>query len=93
MKITPYNILKHEIIGLEAEVVESRHEGYKGIKGLVVDETMNTIVILTSKGYKRLPKAVSKFKIRLPEGTHVIVDGAYLIGRPEDRLKKVVKRW
>jgi len=93
VKITPYNILRHELIGLEVKVVESRHEGFKGIKGLVVDETMNTLLVLTDKGYKRLPKAPSKFKFRLPDGTLVVVEGAYLVGRPEDRLKRKVRRW
>ncbi len=43
MKITPRNLLKHELIGLLVEVIDSSHKGFVGISGIVVDETMKTI--------------------------------------------------
>ena len=45
MKVTP-DIIRCELIGTEAKVTKSRHEGYVGISGKVLDETRNTFVIL-----------------------------------------------
>jgi len=66
--ITPQNIFRHEFIGLPVEVAESSHEGYKGIKGRVVDETKNTIKIEDVEGNEKvIPKKVALFQFTLPE--------------------------
>ena len=86
--ITPYNILRHELIGLYAEVSDAAHEGYKGIKGRVIDETRNTLTIETQGKEKKLPKNSVTLDITLPDGAVVRVDGKLLVARPEDRVKK-----
>lgn len=93
MKITPRNILRHELIGLPVTVVESSNKYQVGIRGVVADETMKTIVIRTDKGLKMVPKEGSYFLFRLPRGIMVKVEGRQLLGRPEDRLKKKVYYW
>ena len=94
MKITPRNLLKHELIGLLIEVIDSTHKGYIGISGIVIDETMNMIKILSQdKKIRMIPKETCIFKIALPDGTILKVDGKVLLGRPEDRLKKKLKFW
>jgi len=91
---TPKNILRHELIGVEAKVVRSTHKGYVGIKGLVVDETKNTITILQGGRKKMVVKEVSTFRFKLPDGTIVEVEGKMLVGRPEDRVKRrITKLW
>ena len=40
-----------------------------------------------------LPKAAYSFEFTLPSGERVLVEGVMLIGRPEERLKKKVRRW
>jgi len=93
MPITPYNILNHELIGLRVKVVKSTHPGYVGIEGLVVDETMKTIKVMDDEGkVKIIPKGCCSFRFKLPSDVIVEVEGNYLIGRPEDRVKRVVKR-
>ena len=87
MMISPYNILRHEIIGLEAEIVQATHNEYK-CKGVVTDETRNTITIKTEKGKKILPKNCIVLDMKIPDGTIVRVDGKLLVARPEDRIKK-----
>ena len=57
MKVTP-DIIREEFIGLVAEVVASRHPGYVGIKGRVIDETRNMFVIEHGGRRKMVPKAV-----------------------------------
>jgi len=91
MKVTTA-IVQGEFIGLEVEVVRSTHQGYVGIKGKVLDETKNTFLILHDGRRKRIPKAHSTFRVHLPDGTIVDIDGVLLIGRPEDRLKKRIRR-
>ncbi|RLF20761.1 MAG: ribonuclease P protein subunit [Thermoprotei archaeon] len=92
-KITPTNIYRHELIGLHAEVVDSKNKYLVGIKGLVIDETKNMLVILDKDGKSKIiPKSVCTFRFTLPDGTLVDVLGSLIVGRPEDRLKKVIRR-
>jgi len=91
VRVTP-DIIREELIGLEAEVVASRHPGYVGIRGRVIDETRNMFVIEHGGRRKMVPKAVCTFHFTFPDGTVVEIDGRLLVGRPEDRLKKRLKR-
>jgi len=91
---SPRNIVNHELVGLSVEVLESLAESYVGMKGKVVDETYNMLVLETSEGEKKVLKSVSKFLFMLPNGRKVVVNGSILVGRPEERLKKKVRgRW
>jgi len=60
------------------------------IRGKVVDETKNTLII-QSTGLKRVAKKNATFKFSLDDVT-VKVEGKTLIGRPEDRVKKQNKK-
>lgn len=93
MRISPGNILLHELIGLEASVVDSRNKCQVGLTGRIIDETMKTIVLETRTGRKRVFKREVKLLIQLPDGSLVMVDGKELMGRPEDRLKKKLRSW
>ncbi len=59
-----------------------------GIKGKVIYETKNMLVIRTSKGDVRVPKDKRLFLFRLPSGKRVIVLGDKVVGRPEERVKR-----
>jgi len=91
MKVTPA-IVQRELIGLNAKVVRSSHPGYMGIEGRVVDETRNTISILHESKKKIIIKNTSVFNFTMPDGTIVEIDGKAIIGRPENRIKKRVRR-
>jgi ribonuclease P protein subunit POP4 len=87
--ITPQNIFRHEFIGLKVKVVDSSHEGFKGIKGKIVDETKNTIKIEDDEGNeKTIPKNVVTLHFNLPDGSKIEIDGKIIVARPEDRIKK-----
>ena len=91
--ITPQNVLKHEIIGLDTRVAGGTNKQLVGLKGKIVDETRNTVTIFDGK-YKRIvPKDVAILRIRLPDGTWVEVNGKKLVGRPEDRVKMRLRGW
>jgi ribonuclease P protein subunit POP4 len=42
---------------------------------------------------KVIPKSSSIFIFKLPNGVKVQVVGRALVGRPEDRIKKRIRRW
>ena len=92
--ITPQNIFRHEFVGLEVEVASSSHDGYKGIRGKVIDETKNTIKIEDDFGDEKIiPKKVSIFEFTLPNGSRVEIDGKIIAIRPENRIKKRYKKY
>lgn len=94
--ITSKNIFYHELIGLYCEVIESSNKSLIGISGKVVDETKNTVLIekICEDGVKEklIPKSVSIFHFRLPNGNWVEIHGKILVSRPEDRIKKKFKK-
>lgn len=91
MKITP-DIINHEFIGTRASVVKSLHEDYVGLTGKVVAETRNTFTLLDEGKARSVIKEFSVFDFTFADGTVVDVDGKLLVGRPEDRLKKNIRR-
>ena len=92
-QITPQNILRHELVGLDVKVSSAKNRSLRGLKGKIVDETRNTLT-LTDRGRKlMIQKDVATFRFKLEDGTVVDVDGARLVARPENRLKTKVKRW
>jgi ribonuclease P protein subunit POP4 len=91
LKITSA-ILQHELIGLQAKVVQSSNPSCLGICGRVVDETQKTFTILHQRKEKVIVKQTSVLHFTLVDGSLVEIHGTALVGRPEDRAKKVVRR-
>ncbi|MBI2672492.1 ribonuclease P protein subunit [Candidatus Woesearchaeota archaeon] len=82
------DFLKTEMIGLKMEVLEAKNKNLIGMKGVIVDETKNTLVI---KNEKEEMKTILKDQVVLKihyKGNEIKVNGDLLLGRPEDRLKK-----
>ncbi len=91
MKVTP-DIVRYEFIGTQAKVAESNHLGYVGLGGKVIGETKNTFAIQSEGKPKNIIKESVVFNFQFQDGTIVKIDGKLLVGRPEDRLKKTIKR-
>ncbi len=91
MKVTA-DIIREEFIGSEVKVAASRHADYVGLSGKVIDESRNTFTILNS-GEKVIVKESVVFQFKFPDETIVEIDGKLLVGRPEDRLKKQIRRF
>jgi ribonuclease P protein subunit POP4 len=91
VKITP-NILKQEFIGTQSKISQSSHVDYIGLSGKVINETKNTFSILFKNKVKKIIKNAAIFRFKFCDGTIVEIDGNLLVGRPEDRLKKNIKR-
>lgn len=80
------NLLKYELIGLNAEIIESKNRDNIGIKGKIIDETKHTLVVSQGKKQKRFMKKNIKIKINV-ENKHYIIDCKKIQKRPEERLK------
>jgi ribonuclease P protein subunit POP4 len=91
VKVTP-TILQHEFIGLNAKVVKSSNPNYVGIEGNVVNETHSTLVITHKSKNKTVMKKITIFHFTLSDGTVVEINGKAIVGRPEDRIKKRLRR-
>lgn len=93
MRITPGNILCHELIGLEVRVRQYTDPKLIALSGVVVDETLKSLIIEESSGRRvRVFKANGVFAFRLPSGEEVDVAGVDILGRPWDRLKKNIEK-
>lgn len=79
-------ILSHEIIGLEVEILNPSTAS-KTIRGNIIGETKNTILVRTTKGNKVVPKGNSAIKFKLDSGV-CFISSSSLIGRPEDRISR-----
>lgn len=91
--ITPENLVRHELIGLWCKIVESADKKTIGLEGKVVDESRNTLILEVKGREKNFVKDNCVFIFTLPSGEKVRVDGALLVARPEDRVKKKLKKW
>jgi ribonuclease P protein subunit POP4 len=91
MRITP-NIISGEFIGTESEISDSRHKGYVGLKGEIINETKNTFTLIQNGKAKSIVKDQAVFNFKFSDGAIVEIEGRLLVGRSEDRLKKSIKR-
>ncbi|MBD3304680.1 ribonuclease P protein subunit [Candidatus Woesearchaeota archaeon] len=83
-------LVKDELIGRTVEIVGSANRANIGLRGRVVDETKNLLVIETSSGLKKPLKKTSVFQISYL-GDKITVKGVLLMGAPEERIKTKVK--
>jgi len=87
--IKPSDLLYHELIGLEVSIVSAPDPDQVGLRGVVLDETHGLLIIETQRGIKKIPKSGRIFEFILPSGVKVEVLGDKLVGRPEERVKRV----
>ncbi len=90
IKIKPEDILtKVTLIGDSVEVIEASNKLLVGIKGTVIDESKEMLILKVNKGIKKLLKSQVTLKVKSKElGKTYIVDGKLLRGRIEKRIKK-----
>jgi len=81
------NLYRHELIGLSVTVEKSTNQTLVGIRGKVEDETRDTLVI----SGRIVQKKDNTFLFSVGE-EKVEIEGSVIQGRPEDRIKKKVKK-
>ncbi|MDD3042076.1 MAG: ribonuclease P protein component 1 [Methanosarcinaceae archaeon] len=101
VEILPSNLIYHELIGLFVKVVDSTNPSLIGIRGPVIDETKNMLLVETSQARElMIPKAGTEFIFRIPaklsekgrrSDTFVKVQGNLLLSQPENRIKSIKK--
>ncbi|MGM0770632.1 MAG: ribonuclease P protein component 1 [Halobacteriota archaeon] len=97
MEASASNLLFHELIGLVTEIIESTNPTLYNIKGKVVDESRNMLVIETEDmNEKKVPKMGSTFIFHLPshsadQDQRVKINGKLLLSQPENRVKNIRK--
>jgi ribonuclease P protein subunit POP4 len=92
-EITPHNLIRHELVGLNVRIMSAKDSVMKGIRGVIVDETRNMLAVDGKAGRIMIPKGIATFRFKLPSGVQVDVDGERLVARPENRLKTRMRRW
>ncbi len=83
--ITRDNIASHELIGLQAQIVESNNKHIVGLTGKIMDETKFMFALNTQKGLKRFPKNSTHWKFVF-NGGQAIMDGTKLTKRSYERM-------
>lgn len=92
-EVNPFNLVRHELIGLEAKIVKSTNWQIVGLKGKIVDETRNILTVRSGGRDLKIPKNIVQIRFYLPNGEIVDVEGKVIQARPEDRVKMRVRRW
>ena len=72
------------LLGKQVEVIQSSNRYEVGIKGLVIEDTKNTIKVRTENGVKILIKNNIILMINDKK-----IDGNLLIGKEEERIKRM----
>ena len=81
------NIVLNELIGLKVLVLKSLDKQQKGFRGIVLDETKNTIKISSENRVKSLIKKTTKFRFYYGKN-YFDVEGTEINFRPEERIEK-----
>jgi RNase P/RNase MRP subunit p29 len=84
------NIVLHELIGLDAEVIDCRDRSQIGIKGRVISETKNLLYLRHDSKTNKVVKKISKFKFTNGSDSF-IVNGEEINFRAYERTEKALK--
>ena len=90
--ITIENIGAHEWIGLHVTITKATGPAQQGLDGIIRDETMNTLTLETREKRVQVQKQGTIFQADLPT-EKIDVDTSHLRFRPEDRVKKGLRKW
>ena len=63
--MNPKDLIRHELIGLDVEVVKAKNHSLEGIKGKIIDETKNTLIIKQKDKMKKILKAQATFNLKV----------------------------
>ena len=85
MPLTPETLTRHELVGLDVEVVAASNPDAVGISGRVVMETTQLLTIERDTRVWHVPKADATFVFELDSGERVRIEGERLVARPARR--------
>ena len=75
------------LIGKEIEILSSLDKSLMGRRGIVLDETKNTLVVRSSPGVRiRIPKSIVQMKL-MESTRETILQGDAVLGTPVERIR------
>ena len=83
--ITVDTISRHELIGLNTEIVKSTNQEVIGLNGTIINETKSMFRINTKKGIKNIPKSVNDWKFII-EDKETTINGSKIAKRSFERI-------
>jgi ribonuclease P protein subunit POP4 len=92
MRITPQNVVNHELVGLPVTLVQSSNKDAEGLSGRIIDESRNVFKLECRGQEKTVAKHCNTFEFTLPGGDKARVVGDLVLGRPEDRVAKSIRK-
>ncbi|MBI4154583.1 ribonuclease P protein subunit [Candidatus Woesearchaeota archaeon] len=75
-----------ELLGLKAIVKDAKNHSLIGLKGVIVEETKNMLIIQGELGKKKVIKDQVLLEIEV-KGKKIEVIGKDLVGKSEERIK------
>lgn len=90
MTITPENLPRKQLTGLQAEIIDSTDPNKEGISGEIEEETRDTLTI----DGRQVEKENCIFLVEIPSGEKVRLNGEVIAKRPDDRKDmKLPGKW
>jgi len=83
--ITVDTISRHELIGLDTEILKSNNSQVVGLNGRIINETKSMFTINTKKGMKMIPKLTNDWGFSI-NGKKLTVKGTSIAKRPYERI-------
>ena len=83
--ITAENIIQHEFIGLNTQIIDSSNSQIIGLNGTIINETKSMFTLNTIRGTKLIPKSNNTWKFNV-NNQQITIDGSKIQKRPFDRL-------
>jgi len=80
--------IDYEIVGLPITIISSKDPNLVDVHGEIILETMKTIKIKNELKIYTIPKVPNRFEI-IKDNVSIQIDGARILGRPEDRITNV----
>lgn len=76
------------MIGAQIDIVDSKNQTLKGLKGIIIDETRNTIKIKSGNRVRNVIKSHVSLMFLTKNNITSKSNGISTIGRQEDKIKK-----
>ena len=76
------------MIGAQIDIVDSKNQTLNGLKGTVIDETRNTIIVKSNNKVKNVIKNQINFILITKNNMTIKSNGTSLIGRQEDKIRR-----
>ena len=76
------------MIGAQVDIVDSKNKTLTGLKGIILDETRNTIKIKSGNKVRKIIKGQINSMLLTKNNITSKLNGMSTIGRQEDKIKK-----